>query len=231
MRAPAGPASAASTTRRSGPFRVALTFDTEHPDRPSKPGTEVRLLDLLKRRAVPATFFIQGRWAEAHPELARRIAGSGHLVGNHSHYHARLPLLTRRGLRSDIDQAERSILAATGVDPRPWFRCPFGAGEADRRVQEVIRAAGYRHVGWHGPGDDWEPDRTSADVERRIVDTCLAHGDGTVVLLHAWPDRTPAAVDTALGRLSDAGATFVRLDALDAIPEVASSVDSLEKSA
>jgi peptidoglycan/xylan/chitin deacetylase (PgdA/CDA1 family) len=210
---------------------VALTFDSEHPDRPSGQGIEVRLLDLLERRTVPATFFIQGRWAEAHPDLARRIADDRHLVGNHSHYHARLPLLTRRGLRSDIEHAERSILAATGVDPRPWFRCPFGSGAADRRVQEVIRAAGYRHVGWHVAADDWEPDRSSADIERRIVDGCLARGDGTVVLLHAWPDRTPAAVDSSIARLSDAGATFVRLDALDAIPELALSIDTLVASA
>jgi peptidoglycan/xylan/chitin deacetylase (PgdA/CDA1 family) len=210
---------------------VALTFDTEHPDRPSDQGTEAHLLDLLERRTVAATFFIQGRWAEAYPAIARRIADDGHLIGNHSHYHARMPLLTRSGLRSDIEQAERSILAATSVDPRPWFRCPFGAGQADRRVQDVIRAAGYRHVGWHVAADDWEPDRTSVDIERRIVDGCLAHGDGTVVLLHAWPDRTPAAIDSSMARLSDAGATFVRLDALDAIPELALPIDPLVASA
>ena len=54
-------------------FRVALTFDAEHPDRPSTPGVQERLLDLLARDAVASTFFIQGRWAEAYPATARRI--------------------------------------------------------------------------------------------------------------------------------------------------------------
>src|SRR4029077_10539322 len=143
--------------RRAVTFRVALTFDTEHPDRPSERAVEERLLDRLPARDVRATFFIQGRWAEAYPGLARRIADDGHLVGSHSHYHARMPLLTAAGLRSDIEHAERANRAATGVDPRPWFRCPFGAGAADRRVQDVVRGAGYRHVGWHVATDDWEP--------------------------------------------------------------------------
>jgi peptidoglycan/xylan/chitin deacetylase (PgdA/CDA1 family) len=201
-------------------FRVAFTFDTEHPDRPSESGVEERLLDALERHAILASFFIQGRWAEAYPATARRIAAGGHLIGSHSHYHARMPLLTKAGLRSDIAAAERAILDATGIDPRPWFRCPFGSGSGDRRVQSVIRDAGYRHVGWDVIGRDWPPERSAAEVEEAIVGGCLAHGDGAIVLLHAWPDRTLGAIDGAVTRLSEQGATFVRIDGLDRIPEL-----------
>ena len=94
------------------------------------------------------------------------IATAGHLVGNHSHYHARMPLLTDAGLVEDIAEAGRVILETTGVDPRPWFRCPFGAGVDDPRVQAAVHAAGYRHVGWHVGVEDW--DRPSAaDASRR----------------------------------------------------------------
>ena len=196
-------------------FRVALTFDAEHPDRPSAPGVQERLLDLLARDAVASTFFIQGRWAEAYPATARRIAEDGHLVGNHSHYHARMPLLNARGLRADIADAEAAIINATGIDPRPWFRCPFGAGSANERVQRIIRAAGYRHVGWHVAGIDWPVERSGRDVEDQIVAGCLAHRDGTVVLLHTWPDRTEAAIPGVVRRLRDAGAELVRIDALE----------------
>jgi len=207
---------------RRAPFRVALTFDAEHPDRPSDAGVQERLLDLLAKDAVRATFFLQGRWAEAYPETARRIPAHGHLVGNHSHYHARMPLLTARGLRADIADAEAAVLAATGVDPRPWFRCPFGAGAGDQRVQRIVRAAGYRHVGWHVAGIDWPVERTGRDVEDQIVAGTLAHGDGTVVLLHTWPDRTEGAIPGVVARLRDAGAEFVRIDELPAelVPDV-----------
>ena len=82
------------------PFRVALTVDAEHPDRPHNlVGREDALLEQLGELDVRATFFIQGRWAEAFPDQARRIADAGHLIGNHSHYHARMHLLTPAGLQ------------------------------------------------------------------------------------------------------------------------------------
>ena len=82
----------------SDAFRVALTFDAEHPDRPwCPPGNAERVLDTLRDRGVRATIFVQGRWAEAYPATARRIADEGHLVGHHSHYHARMPLLLEAG--------------------------------------------------------------------------------------------------------------------------------------
>jgi len=78
-------------------FRVALTFDAEHPDRPTAPGVAEVILTILERASVRATFFVQGRWAEAYPDTARRIGRAGHLVGNHSHYHARMPLFSPAG--------------------------------------------------------------------------------------------------------------------------------------
>jgi peptidoglycan/xylan/chitin deacetylase (PgdA/CDA1 family) len=200
---------------------VALTFDAEHPDRPARRDTPERLLDRLADLDVRASFFIQGRWAEAYPATAARIASDGHLVGNHSHYHLRMPLLNARGLRSDIALAESVIVRTTGVDPRPWFRCPFGSGAGDPRVQRFVRDAGYRHIGWHVAGVDWAPERTPADVEETVVGGAIEHGDGCVVLLHGWPDQAEAALPGMVQRLRDVGATFVRLDELPAaeLPE------------
>jgi peptidoglycan/xylan/chitin deacetylase (PgdA/CDA1 family) len=213
----AAPARKSPATRAravSQPFRVALTFDAEHPDRPSAPGVQERLLDVLAKAEAASTFFVQGRWAEAYPSTARRIAEGGHLIGSHSHYHARMPLLNARGLRSDIAAAQAAIVDATGVDPRPWFRCPFGAGAADQRVQRFVREAGYRHVGWHLAAIDWPVERTSADVEDDVVRGSVARGDGAVVLLHTWPDRTEHALPGIIARLREAGAELVRIDQL-----------------
>jgi peptidoglycan/xylan/chitin deacetylase (PgdA/CDA1 family) len=199
-------------------LRVALTFDAEHPDRPNVAGTAERLLDALDTAGVPATFFVQGRWAEAYPATARAIATAGHQVGNHSHYHARMPLLTDSGLAEDIAEAGRIILDTTGVDPLPWFRCPFGAGATDPRVQAVVTAAGYRHVGWHIAAEDWEPSRTGGAIEADLVAGVRDHGDGAVILLHTWPSGTLAAIPGTIARLRDRGAAFVRVDALESIP-------------
>ena len=199
-------------------FRVALTIDTEHPDRPTDVGVTERLVETLARERITATFFLQGRWAEAYPDIARSIVAAGHLVGNHSHYHARMPLLTDEGLAEDITDAGRAIEATAGVDPRPWFRCPFGTGSTDPRVQAAVTAAGYRHVGWHVGVEDWDPGRTAAVIEADLVAGTLAHRDGTVMLIHAWPRQTLDALPATIGRLREAGATFVRIDGLDEVP-------------
>jgi peptidoglycan/xylan/chitin deacetylase (PgdA/CDA1 family) len=129
-----------------------------------------------------------------------------------------MPLLTDAGLAEDLTDAGRIITETTGADPRPWFRCPFGAGADDPRVQAAVRAAGYRHVGWHVGVEDWDPAKSAATIEHQVVEGTLAHGDGAVVLLHAWPTATREAIGAIAGRLRDAGATFVTIDALGEVP-------------
>lgn len=198
-------------------LRVALTFDAEHPDRPHHlVGSEHALLDTLGELGVRASFFVQGRWAEAFPDQARRIGDEGHLVGNHSHYHARMQLLTNAGLREDLRTAEGIIERICRRDPAPWFRSPFGDGADDPRVRDALAELGYRQVLWTASGDDWEPARTPAAVEDELVATALARGDGAILLCHTWPSHTHATLATTIARLRAAGAELVTLDQLDA---------------
>jgi peptidoglycan-N-acetylglucosamine deacetylase len=202
-----------------GPLRVALTFDAEHPDRPlCPPGSVERILDTLRAASVRATFFVQGRWAEAHPDTARRIAEDGHLIGHHSQYHARMPLLHDDGVREDIREGAAAILEATGIDPRPWFRCPFGAGRDDPRILGLLDELGYRNVFYQVVVEDWEPWRTGQDVERDAVRGAVEHGDGAVVLLHSWPAPTADAVPGIIRGLRWAGADLVGIDGLETLP-------------
>lgn len=199
--------------------RVALTFDAEHPDRPGcPPGTVERILDDLATAGGRATFFVQGRWAQAYPAAAARIADAGHLVGCHSHFHAEMPLLSDAGLAADITAAGDAVRAATGVDPRPWFRCPFGAGADDPRVLDTIAAGGYRNIGWHVVVDDWEPDRTGDVVASDTIRGIDEHGDGTVVLLHTWPGATADALPTILNELRRRDAVTATVDELRELP-------------
>jgi peptidoglycan/xylan/chitin deacetylase (PgdA/CDA1 family) len=186
-------------------MRVALTFDTEHPGRPARPGGEDRILAALEAAGARATFFLQGRWTRANPRVARRIAQAGHLIGNHSNYHAPLDGLSDDWLRRDVRKAEETIAAVTGVDPKPWFRCPFKSGMEDPRVLGLLDELGYRHVGWDVDPEDWHEDRTAAELE------LLAFDCDAIVLLHAWPDATAEALPGLLERLD--GAELVTVDA------------------
>jgi peptidoglycan-N-acetylglucosamine deacetylase len=195
--------------------RVALTFDAEHPDRPGADDEGLAvILDVLDRESVRSTFFIQGRWAEAHPEAARSIAEGGHLIGSHSHFHARMPLLTDEGLRADVVQAGRAIREATGVDPRPWFRCPWGHGTRDPRVVMALRRQRYVAVGWDVVAEDWEPSRSEDDLVRDVTAGVRAIGDGAIVLLHTWPARTAAALPALVRGLRDDVSRFASVEDL-----------------
>ena len=199
--------------------RVALTFDAEHPDRPAcPPGVAGSVLDTLDREEVRATFFVQSRWALSQPDTARRIAGDGHLVGNHSTFHARMPLLSDDGIRTDVSEAEAAIGEVTGADPRPWFRCPFGAGFDDARVLGALDELGYRNVHWDVEPIDWDPETTAADVTTRTLEGVSARGDGAIVLLHTWPASIRDALGETIRMLRDAGASFVTVDALEVLP-------------
>ena len=195
-------------------MRIALTFDTEFPGRPTEAGVEDRLLAALAAADVRATFFLQGRWVRANPEQARRIAAAGHLIGNHSNFHAPMDGLTDEALRGDVLKAEETIRETTGVDPKPWFRCPFGAGMEDERVLVALAELGYRHVGWDVDPEDWSETHGATDVERLVLEGIRRRHEDTIVLLHAWPTATAEALPAILEALGSDGVELVTVDAL-----------------
>jgi len=192
-------------------MRVALTFDTEFPGRPTVAGVEDRLLASLAAADIRATFFLQGRWVRANPDQARRIADAGHLVANHSNFHAPMDGLDDELLRRDVRKAEETIREIVGVDPKPWFRCPFGAGMADERVLGALAEVGYRPVGWDVDPEDWNEAHDAEDVARFVLDGVRARKEDTIVLLHGWPAATADALPRILDGLGD---ELVTVDAL-----------------
>ena len=166
---------------------------------------------VLAERHVPTTWFLQGRWAESYPELARRIVADGHLVGNHCYYHARMPLLRRR-CPDRYRAAERAIRRRRGRSAA-LVPLPFSAG-SDDPTSRALDELGYRDIGADVILEDWNPSRTgpliAADVLRET-----SRRRGAVVLFHAWPPGTLDALPAVIDGLRALGAaTFVRLDAI-----------------
>lgn len=105
---------------KKGSKAVALTFDDgPHPE------VTPRLLDLLSRHAVTATFFVTGVNAERYPDLIRAILERGHTIGNHSYHHS--PFLMLKGsrtLRREVETAQ-TLFKQFGITPQA-FRPPVG---------------------------------------------------------------------------------------------------------
>lgn len=185
---------------RAAPRRtVYLTFD-DGPD----PAWTPQVLAVLRRHGAHAVFFQVGQNVAAYPDLVRKVRAEGHLVGNHSWSHARLPDLRDRAIRLQLDRTD----AALGGRAR-CVRPPYGA--TDARVAGLIDARGQRTVLWDVDPQDWA--RPGAErIARRILRE--VH-DGARILLHdGGGDRrqTVAALDHVLTRLTARGYAFGLLD-------------------
>lgn len=202
----------------TAPHQIALTFD-DGPD----PDWTPQILDILKARHVPATFFIIGSQAEMSPRLVQREVNEGHDVGNHTFTHPNLGESPAGIVSLELNATQRLFEALTGRSMR-LFRAPyFGDAEpttADELVPiEIAQKMGYIAVGLHIDPDDWE--KPPADViVQRVLDQ-LAHTsperEGHVILLHdGGGDRsqTVAALPHIIDDLRAKGYTFVTVSQL-----------------
>jgi peptidoglycan/xylan/chitin deacetylase (PgdA/CDA1 family) len=157
------------------PKAVALTCD----DGPW-PGSTERILRILRRFHVKATFFVIGELAARHPSLVRKEKHDGMLVANHSWDHPVTPPFDQ--LAPGRIQSEMSMtsdeLAGLGIS-RTLFRPP--GGSLDPAEIAIADRVGVRIVLWSVDPRDWEPGAT----ERAIVKSVLSHvRAGSIVELH-----------------------------------------------
>ncbi|HEY0637138.1 MAG TPA: bifunctional polysaccharide deacetylase/glycosyltransferase family 2 protein [Pseudonocardiaceae bacterium] len=185
---------------------IALTFD-DGPD----PEWTPKVLDVLRRHDVPATFFVTGVAAARHPDLVRRIVAEGHELGNHTMTHADLGRVSELRARWELRQTQLVLAGITGTSSA-LVRPPYSSTPAtvdDPGWQAVRRAAdaGYLAVLADLDPQDWRAPGADAIVAAATP----ADGRGAVVLLHdGGGDRagTVEAVDRLVGALTDQGWRF-----------------------
>ncbi|MDE6742280.1 MAG: polysaccharide deacetylase family protein [Lachnospiraceae bacterium] len=178
---------------------VALTFD----DGPNVLYTE-RLLDGLAERDVKVTFFLIGKNAEAHPEIVRRIAEEGHLIGNHTYSHLKLTAGNEAEFLEEINRTGEIISDITGSTPM-FCRPPFGVWNT--RYEERL---GIIPVLWDVDPRDWCTFDTQT-VANRILSDCH---DSAIILMHDEYETSVEAALLVVDELKQQGYTFVTVDKL-----------------
>ncbi|HEY1341099.1 MAG TPA: polysaccharide deacetylase family protein [Bryobacteraceae bacterium] len=149
---------------------VALTFD----DGPSE--STPRILDVLARYNIPATFFQCGANVARLPEIARAVHDAGHTIGNHSYSHPMLCFRSPRFMESDLRRAQQTIEEHTGARPL-WFRAPYGVRWPGLGgVQRRLRLIG---VMWTVIGYDWK--LKADEVVERLI---RRSANGAILCLH-----------------------------------------------
>jgi len=160
------------------PTQIALTYD----DGPNDPDT-FRLLEVLAKYEVRATFFMIGRFVRRRPEIARAVAAAGHLIGNHTMTHPLLLVRPASVVQRELSDCNAALEDALGAPVR-WFRPPHGGRRPD--VLRTARELGLTPVMWNAMGYDWNPTTPEA-VERNILRgfrSNLRRGYATNALLH-----------------------------------------------
>lgn len=185
----------------------AITFD----DGPSA-GTE-RVVEILRRHQVKATFFVLAANARRHPEMLRLLVDEGHTVAIHGVTHRKIHRDSQAAVERELESAIAE-LAALGVEPARLYRPPHG-------LKSGAALAAARKLGlqlWAWSRGIWDTDRPDPDVLVRRA-TRFAR-PRMVLLLHDGrddqerPDIEPmlTALPRVLERLRAAGFSFLTLD-------------------
>jgi peptidoglycan/xylan/chitin deacetylase (PgdA/CDA1 family) len=157
--------------------QLALSYD----DGPNDPYTP-RLLDVLAKHDIKATFFLIGRYVRQRPDIVRDVVQAGHVIGNHTFSHPQLIWQTSSQVRGELLQCRQAILDAVGEHSN-LFRPPFGG----RRpiTLRVVRQLGLVPVMWNITGYDWKAPSVEY-IERKIMPHVRG---GNVILLHDGSHR------------------------------------------
>ncbi|WP_051289963.1 polysaccharide deacetylase [Paenibacillus massiliensis] len=187
---------------------VYLTFD----DGPGKYTGQV--LDILQQYDVQATFFVLGEHAVRSPELIRRMAEEGHVVGNHTYNHSYEELYRNfQEFWSQIKRTESIIHSVTGERPA-LVRAPGGTyGHFDDVYYSLLDQAGYTVVDWNvDSGDSRRSGVPAQEIVQQSIQGITERGD-KVVLLHDGGARgeTVKALPRIIEKYQAAGYSFAVL--------------------
>ncbi|MGQ4511186.1 polysaccharide deacetylase family protein [Streptomyces sp. DW26H14] len=175
---------------------VVLTFD----DGP-EPTYTPQVLDILGAHGVQAMFFVCGEMVSYFPDLVRRAADEGHLIGNHTWTHPELPKQSKAKIKDEMGRTSEIIEKTTGTPPA-WFRAPYGSWDA--YTFQLGSALGMEPLAWYVDTLDWSEPGTD-----KIVRAVLGGlGPGRVILSHdggGVRKQTVAALRQYLPQLAGRG--------------------------
>jgi peptidoglycan-N-acetylglucosamine deacetylase len=188
--------------------QIALTFD----DGPNDPHT-LRLLDVLAKHSVRATFFMIGQYVRRRPDIARAVSEAGHAIGNHTFTHPLLIFKSAGQTGWEITECRRALNEAVG-NHSALFRPPFGGRR--RQTLEIARELGLKPAMWNVTGYDWNGPAAAA-IESKVAGKIRG---GDVILLHDGGHRamgadraqTVLATGNLVSRFADQGYEFVDLN-------------------
>lgn len=180
---------------------IYLTFDAGYEN-----GCTPAILDALKKHNAPACFFVVGNFIDTAPELVKRMAAEGHIVGNHTLHHPDMSgIADKSAFAAELNGLEEKYTALTGQPMQKFYRPPQGkfSEENLRQAQEL----GYTTVFWSLAYVDWYTDNQPTD-EQAFSKLLPRIHNGAIVLLHSTSETNARILDELLTKWESAGYQF-----------------------
>ena len=185
--------------------QIALTFD----DGPH-PTLTPKILEILARYNIPATFFMVGQNILNYPEAAKAVIYAGHEVGNHTFTHPHIARLNEQAIFEEIGRCEDALEELCEYRPH-ILRTPQGA--LTPSLEKCLLEDDYILVLWSLDTRDWDNKSTDAIV-RSVLDGVRS---GDIILMHdyiGYNSKTPEALEKIIPELLSRGYEFVTVSEL-----------------
>lgn len=185
---------------------VALTFDVVW-----EPTEIARILDVLDRYQVRATFFLTGSWIRKNPDLAREIVLRGHELGQHTQNHPRMEELSDEEIVKEFEQMEESLAEELNMQSG-LFRPPYG--ELEERTLAQARERGYKIIVWSINPHDW----LDPGIDKIVSEVMKKVHKGAIIALHTSSTQSTEALPLIIQGLKIKGYSILPVGELLELP-------------
>ena len=178
--------------------RIYLTFDCGFEN-----GHTPAILDALKKHGVKATFFVVGHMIESAPDIVRRMAAEGHIVGNHTYHHPDMSSISdMTAFQKELTDLETLYQETTGQPLSKFYRPPQGKySETNLKMAQEL---GYKTFFWSLAYVDWYQD--DQPTREEAFDKLLGRiHPGAIVLLHSTSSTNAEIMDELLTKWEEMG--------------------------
>ncbi|MGG4458773.1 delta-lactam-biosynthetic de-N-acetylase [Brevibacillus porteri] len=183
-----------------------LTFDNGYEN-----GFTPKILDTLVAKKVPAIFFVTGHFVKEQPELLKRMAQEGHLIGNHSWSHPDMTTVSNQKIKDELTKVRDAVQHVTGQANMRYLRPPRGI--FSDRTLAVTKDMGYTNVFWSVAYKDW--DTKVQRGAKYAYDSVMAQlHPGAVILLHSVSKDNAEALGMMIDEARKQGYEFKSLEQL-----------------
>ncbi|GEN34091.1 MULTISPECIES: delta-lactam-biosynthetic de-N-acetylase [Aneurinibacillus] len=183
-----------------------LTFDNGYEN-----GYTTKILDTLKEKKVPATFFVTGHYVNDQPELLKRMVKEGHIIGNHSWSHPDMSQISDSRIKEELEKVTEAVTQVTGQKEVLFLRPPRGI--FSERMLAVSKQLGYTNVFWSLAYKDW--DTRAQRGWKYAYDSFMSQlHPGAIILLHSVSKDNAEALGKIIDEVRKQGYEFKSLEQL-----------------